>query len=171
MKYGFNLADGVFWFLAAAAAGGGLGAALSRNIVRAVFFLLLTFAAMAGLYGLLSADFLAAVQLLVYVGGVLVLMLFAVMLTSQIDTAHKSNPAGSRWLGIASGAAMLVVLWTVLARAPLLDAGAPGYAPTTAELGHALVEIGFLPLLATGFLLCAVVVGSVVIARRARDAE
>lgn len=171
MNGDFTLADGVFWLLSVATALGGLGAALSRNIVRAVFFLLLTFAGVAGLYGLLSADFLAVVQLMVYVGGVLVLMLFAVMLTAQIDLAHKSNPAGSRWLGIACGAAMLAVLWVVLVRAPFLEEGAPAYAPTTAELGHTLAGIGFLPLLATGFLLCAVIVGSVVVARRGAEAE
>ncbi len=171
MNGDFTLADGVFWLLSAATALGGLGAALSRNIVRAVFFLLLTFAGVAGLYGLLSADFLAAVQLMVYVGGVLVLMLFAVMLTSQIDQAHKSNPVGSRWLGIACGAAMLAVLWATLVRAPFLEEGAPAYAPTTAELGHTLAGIGFLPLLAVGLLLCAVIVGSVVVARRGPEAE
>ena len=61
-------------------------AVFAQNIVRAVFSLLGTFLGVALIYGFLSADFLAAIQLLVYVGGILVLILFAVMLTSNISS-------------------------------------------------------------------------------------
>lgn len=64
----------------------------SKNIVYAAYNLLLTFFGVAGIYILLGADFIAVVQLIVYVGGILILILFGVMLTSKItDVPVKTN--------------------------------------------------------------------------------
>jgi len=87
-----------------------LGVAASRNIVRAAVWLLFALAGIAALYMNLAADFLAATQVLVYVGGVLVLMIFGVMLTSRSPFV-KFEPRG--WeLGLAAALALglLVVL-------------------------------------------------------------
>ncbi len=78
---------------------GAAGVAFSRNIVYAAFSLLATFVGMVGLFAYLSAHFLAVVQLMVYVGGILVLILFAVMLTNKISEVRKSNPATNLLLG------------------------------------------------------------------------
>jgi len=59
-----------------------------RNIVRSAFFLLFTFFGVTGLYVLLGADFVAIVQLIVYIGGILILLLFGVMLTSKITSVQ-----------------------------------------------------------------------------------
>ncbi len=82
-----TLIDLVFYGVALATIASAGFAVFTRNIVRAVFSLLATFFGMAVLYGLLSADFVAIIQVLVYVGGILVLLLFAVMLTGNIETA------------------------------------------------------------------------------------
>src|SRR6187549_4076380 len=75
--------------------------AFSKNIIYSTLALLGTFMGIAGLYITLSADFLAAVQILVYVGGTLTLILFAVMLTSRIEDMKVSNPSGG--VGVAFG--------------------------------------------------------------------
>ena len=73
----------VFYFLAATALVGAMGILISRNIVRTAMWLLATLAAAAGLYFLLGATFVGAIQLIVYAGGTLVLIIFGVMLTAK----------------------------------------------------------------------------------------
>ena len=72
------------------------GVAFSPNIVYSAFSLMGTFMGVAGLYVLLAADFVAVVQVLIYVGGILVLMLFAVMLTHRIADVRVSNRSVGR---------------------------------------------------------------------------
>src|SRR5919112_986278 len=73
----------LFYLFALMAGGAAVGVVVSRNIVRMAVALLFTLAGVAGLYFLLSAEFLAAVQLVVYAGGTLILIIFGVMLTSK----------------------------------------------------------------------------------------
>src|ERR1700753_653381 len=75
--------DLLFYFFAAITAASAIGVVASRNIVRTAVCLLFTLIGVAGLYFLLSAEFLAAVQLVVYAGGTLILIIFGVMLTSK----------------------------------------------------------------------------------------
>ncbi len=89
------LTDLVFYALAALAVGGAAGVALSRNILYTSLALLFSLMGVAGLYVFLSADFVAVAQVLVYIGGVLVLILFAVMLTNRIGDVNISNPASA----------------------------------------------------------------------------
>ena len=78
--------------------------ALARNVIHSAVALLGTLAGVAGLYALLAADFLAAVQVLIYVGGTLILFLFAAMLTARIDQASSSNaPRPRRRAAFATG--------------------------------------------------------------------
>ena len=74
----------VFYLFAAISVGSALLVVLARSLIYSAFALLGAFFGVAGLYVLLGADFLAATQLLVYVGGILVLLLFGVMLTHKI---------------------------------------------------------------------------------------
>src|SRR3989441_8159028 len=78
----------LFWVFAAMAGASALGVVVSKNIVRMAVFLLFTLAGVAGLYFLLNAEFLAAVQLVVYAGGTLILIIFGVMLTSKSPFAR-----------------------------------------------------------------------------------
>src|SRR5437588_4527395 len=83
----------VFYLLAALTVGSSMIVAFSRNIVYSTFALLGAFMGVVGIYVLLAADFVAMVQLLVYVGGILVLTIFAVMLTQGIADVTVSNRA------------------------------------------------------------------------------
>src|SRR5690349_6395146 len=73
----------LFWIFARMSALSAIGVVISRNIVRTAVCLLFTLVGVAGLYFLLNAEFLAAVQLVVYAGGTLILIIFGVMLTSK----------------------------------------------------------------------------------------
>jgi len=79
-----SIYDVIFYLFAILTLGSGYLVVTSKNIVHAAFYLLFTLFGVAGIYVLLGADFLAIVQLMVYVGGILILLLFGVMLTNKI---------------------------------------------------------------------------------------
>lgn len=164
-----TLVDLIFYVVAVLTVASGAYAVFSGNIVRAVFSLLGTFFGVAVLYGFLAADFLAVVQVLVYVGGILVLMLFAVMLTSNIETVQQSSRAGSVLLGIAVGAGLLVLLVTLALQVPWQGAEGAAYVPTTASIGELLLSKALLPFEVVSVVLLGVVIGAVVIARSRGD--
>src|SRR5208337_3593437 len=87
------LGQSIFYLIALLTVGSAMIVAFSRNIVYSTFALLGAFMGVVGVYVLLAADFVAMVQLLVYVGGILVLTLFAVMLTQGIGDVTISNRA------------------------------------------------------------------------------
>lgn len=87
-----SLADALFWFLALFTAGSAIATAVTSQIVRSAVWLMFTLAGVAGLYFLLGFEFLGATQLLIYVGGILVLVVFAVMLTAQGPHSSLATP-------------------------------------------------------------------------------
>ena len=89
----------VFYLLAAVTLGSACGVAFGTNILYSAFALMGTFLGVAAIFVLLGADFLGVIQLFVYVGGILVLTLFAVMLTHRIDV-QVSNRAVGRLPGL-----------------------------------------------------------------------
>jgi NAD(P)H-quinone oxidoreductase subunit 6 len=161
-----------FFALAALTLGSAGVVAFSQNIIYSTIALLGTFMGIAGMYIQLSADFLAATQVLVYVGGTLTLILFAVMLTARIEDIRTSNSPMNR--GVAGGLVVLVLLalgkiaafteWPSHARPQM---------PATAKLGHAFLGDYALPFELGSVVLLAAMIGAVVIARRAirRDWE
>jgi len=102
--------DGAFWIFAATAAGGAVAVVLTQNVVRMAFWLILSLGATAGLFFSLNADFVGAAQLLIYVGGTLVLLIFGVMLTASGPfVSIKSNP-GDLVKSALAGVALLSLL-------------------------------------------------------------
>src|SRR5579863_1403315 len=101
----------VFYVLAAAAIGGAVAVATSRNIVRSAFALLAVLFSVAALYAVMKADFIAAAQVLIYVGGILVLIIFAVMLTHRITDVKLSNDSTP---GPAAFCACLCLLFSLV---------------------------------------------------------
>ena len=128
----FTLADGIFYAVAALTVAGAAAVALSRNILYSALGLLASLLGAAGLYVFLSADFVAVAQVFIYIGGVLVLILFAVMLTNRIGEVNISN-ASMGWVsgGILS-AVMLGLLLVVAFEVPWAvrsTGGAPDHRP------------------------------------------
>lgn len=140
--------------------------AFSKNIIYSALALLGTFLGIAGLYITLSADFLAATQVLVYVGGTLTLILFAVMLTSRIEDMKTSNPRGTVAVAFGLVTVVLLVLGKVATATEWPSESKPA-TPSTAKLGHAFLGEYLLPFELGSVVLLAAMIGAVVLARRA----
>src|SRR5262245_52331676 len=106
------LLNAVFYIVAAAALGGGVAVALSKNIVRSAFALLTVLFSVAGLYALSRADFIVAAQILIYVGGILVLIIFAIMLTHKITDVKLSNESSPGPVSVTACLSVFVLLVT-----------------------------------------------------------
>ena len=162
----------LFYLFAAVAAAGAVGVAASRDIVRSAVWLLFALAGVAGLYFLLDAEFLAAVQLVVYVGGILVLIVFGVMLTST-SLLVRYEPSRTEVATAAVLSAVLLTALTVLAvraRFPLA-AETPDAAAGVGPLGQALLGDYLVPFELASVLLLVVLVGAAhVAAGRRRNA-
>src|SRR6185503_16052421 len=155
-----------FLLLAALTLGSAGIVAFSKNIIHSALALLGTFLGIAGLYVTLSADFLAATQVLVYVGGTLTLILFAVMLTARIEDMKVSNPTQGLFVGVGLVTVVLLVLGKVAATTQWAINERPTV-PSTAKLGHAFLGEYLLPFEVASVVLLAEMIGSVVLARRA----
>jgi NADH-quinone oxidoreductase subunit J len=140
--------------------------AFSKNIIHSALALLGTFLGIAGLYITLSADFLAATQVLVYVGGTLTLILFAVMLTSRIEDMKVSNPRAGIFAAFGLVTVVLLVLGKVATQTTWPSEARPPM-PSTAKLGHAFLGEYLLPFEVGSVVLLAAMIGAVVLARRA----
>ena len=159
----------VFWLFAALTVGSAAVVVLSRTLIYSAFALLFTFFGVAGLYVLLGADFLAATQLLIYVGGILVLLLFGVMLTHKIYDLDLRTETTQLASGLIVAAGLFVILaatglrtqWMSVPRTP---------APTTAEIGRLFLGQYLLPFEAASVLLLVALLGAAMIVRRRRDA-
>lgn len=139
----------------------------AKNLVRAVMALALMLLGTAVLYALLEAPFLAGVQVLTYVGGVVTLMIFGVMVTRRHEGANAPAERlhGFRGLVVASGMFALLA-WAVLASD--LERGAPPLVKpeTTRSLATALLDDHLVAFEAVSLLLLAALIGAVVLARR-----
>jgi NAD(P)H-quinone oxidoreductase subunit 6 len=161
----------IFYVLAAITVAGAVGVAVSRNILYSALGLLMALLGAGGLYVFLSADFVAITQLLIYIGGVLVLVLFAVMLTSRITDVKVSNtsfgPLGGVLLFVAAAPVLLAVALLTPWAVRIPDA----LAPTTAAIGNAFLTRWLLPFEVASMVLLATLVGAVVIARKELKAD
>ena len=83
--------DIVFWLLSVMAIGGALGVVMVPDLFRAALLLIVVFIAVAGFFVLLSAEFLAVVQVLIYVGAIAILLIFAIMLTRDVQRGNLPN--------------------------------------------------------------------------------
>jgi len=141
--------------------------AFARNIIHSAIALLGTFCGVAGFYVMLSADFLAATQVLVYVGGTLTLILFAVMLTARIDQVATSNPRAHGRLATFAAIVLVFALVRVALHAPWPTTPTPSQMPSTKLLGHAFLGEFLLPFELASLVLLAAMIGAVILARRA----
>jgi NADH-quinone oxidoreductase subunit J len=156
----------VFLFFALAALVGAAGVPMSKNIFWSAMGLLSALLGVGGLYVMLAADFVAITQLLIYIGGVLVLIIFAVMLTSQIKDIEVSNTN----IGLGGGAFLFLIVGTLLTFvamwAPWKLMDAPTAGETTAQIGNGLLGKWLLPFEVASVLLVATLIGAIVVARK-----
>ena len=147
-------------------------AATAPRIAHAAFGLMGAFLGMAGLYAMLGADFLALTQVIVYVGGILVLLVFGILLTSRTRLAlGLEREPGAIWPIIAGGAFFLAIMLAVRGSTfnTITDPGDP--MPTTASIGRAFLDPNqyLVPFELASVLLLAALVGAAYLARRRRS--
>jgi len=144
----------------------GTAAAVSlRNAVHCVLALTVSFTGVAALYLQLGAQFVGFTQIMVYVGAVAILAVFAIMLTHSPESA-KSPVFSSRWLmgSVVAAAVFAVLAWAIRSNAAPAQALPPQPEVTVQQIGDALMRRFVLPLEIMGLLLTAALIGAVVIA-------
>ncbi len=185
--------DIVFWFLAVAAVGASLGVVLVRDLFRAALLLVVVFVAVAGFFVMMSAEFLAVVQVLIYAGAIAILLIFAIMLTRDVQRGNLPNrlqiPAAlvaalllaalvvvattTDWKPIPQETQAQATLVQTQAVKPVMpaaqttpDAALEGrVAPEGGLLADLLIEDFVLPFEAVSVLLLAAVIGALALVR------
>lgn len=172
MEFGFTQL--AFYLFALLTIGSAVVVVTVKNIVYAAFSLMVTLFSIAGLYVFLQADFLAATQVIVYVGGILVLILFGVMMTSgSLDMKLKLERGQLLWGGVVSLIIFLLLL-NVITNTPQwenVDEGSSA-APTTQKIGKMILQKEFLlPFEIASILLLVALIGAALISRKEVRAE
>ncbi len=139
----------------------------SRHPIYSVLFLVLTMFALASLYIMLHAYFIAAIQIIVYAGAILVLFLFVVMLLNLDQEGDDSFRVGpSRWFAIPLGLAFICELYLVLSHLIPSKAQETLSEGTTQSLGFLLFSKHLLPFEVISFLLLSAILGTTVLSKR-----
>jgi len=165
----------LWWVLASLAIGGGIGTITRRNPIASLLFLVLSFAALAGIYVMLGAHFIAAVQVIVYAGAILVLFLFVIMLLN-LGGDYRSDLRSGAW--VVAGFVSAGLIGWALATA-LTAAGAVADTSAGARIDASVTELNavgaiarplfrdfLVPFELTSILLLVAIVGAVILAKR-----
>jgi len=156
----------IFYVLAAIIVGSGVMVVSLKNIFHCALFLVLAFFAVAGIYVLLSAEFLAGVQVLIYVGAITILMIFAIMLTARLYDAQIRQSSEQVVLGIIVVATLLIATVAILARAAWRLSDVTAQAQSTVGIGRALLTQYVLPFEVVSVVLLTALIGAIIIARK-----
>lgn len=159
------LVAGGFYTFALGAVVGALGLILARSVFHSALFLVVSLGSVAGVFVVLGADFLAAVQILIYIGAVMILILFALMLTPQTSVLPTLTSPGQALA--AAGVAILIfgISAGTLATAQWPRPTGISDAPTTEMIGTSLFTTYALPFEIASVLLLVAMIGAIVIAR------
>jgi NADH-quinone oxidoreductase subunit J len=167
-----TLSQFIFWITAAVILASAVQVVTTRNIVHAALWLIVTFFGVAVLFVLLDAGFLAAVQVVVYIGAIAILIIFAVMLTRRVmqDTGSQTNRHLVAPAVIIAGL-LFAALFFVFTRTrwPLSTAAVPADSLQTLGLQLTSPDFYMAALVSVGVLLAAAMVGSIAIARDDKD--
>lgn len=165
------LIDIAFWFFAVLIVGSALVVVLSRNMIYSVFALLFTFFGVAGIYVLLNADFLAVTQIMIYIGGILVLLIFGIMLTNNITGVDiKSGQTGKIQMffaGLLTLFSIISLVYIAVTTNWKLASGNSSDVSTTIDaIGKELLTNYLLAFESASVLLLIAIIGAALIARR-----
>lgn len=160
-----------FYVVAALTLAGALAAVLLKNLVHCALAVSVAFAGLALFFLQLDAQFAGFAQILVYIGAVAILVVFAILLTRGADTPPKTNIFSRTWLaGLAVAAAVFAVpAWAVLQAAPWMMHTTTAPTVTVQEIGTALMGRYVLPLEIVALLLTAALIGAVIVAMHEKE--
>ena len=151
---------------------GAIAAMTLRNLVHCALALTVAFAGLAGIYLLLNAQFVGFAQILIYIGAVAILIVFAILLTRGSEPAGQRLFSSSWWLGAVVAAAVFAVMSGAIltSKAIALRASEPAQA-SVHQIGKELMTKYILPLEVLGLLLTVALIGAVIIALQERRPE
>ena len=154
-----------FWALAVVLVGSALAVVLSKNLFHAVLWLALALTGTAGIFLLLNAEFLAAVQLLLYAGGIITIVVFAIVVTERLVGERLSQTNR----GVVSGAlvaiALLVVIVNTLMQRELPSTPLPQLSDITRLMGEQVLTTFVLPFELLALLMLVAMLGAIYFAR------
>jgi NADH-quinone oxidoreductase subunit J len=154
----------MFYIIGGLAVTGGLGVVFSRDIVHAALFLIMTLLMTAGVFVLISAEFLALVQILLYGGAVVILVLFALMMTRARESRVRLN--GSQWpVGLAAAIGLAAVLILMVQRTAWQATSDALQNVDIDRIGTALFNDYAIPFEIASLVLLVALIGAIVIAR------
>ena len=154
-----------FTGLAAVLVASALAVVLTKNLFHSVLYLALSLTATAGVFLLLEAEFLAAVQLLLYAGGVVTIAVFAIVVTERLVGDRLTQTSRYLGSGIIVAGALFVAVTSVIRSVPLPLAAPPMAGDVTRAIGEALVTRFVLPFELLGVLFLAALLGALYFAR------
>ena len=164
-----ELYDIIFYLFALITIGSGIIVVNSKNIVHAAFSMLLTFFGVSGIYVLLGADFIAIVQIMVYVGGILILLLFGVMLTNKITNVEIRSGSTQVIPSIIGLGVFTAVLFYVVSSTNWKTEASEIPFSTASDIGIVLISEYVLVFELLGILLLVALIGAASIARREKE--
>jgi NADH-quinone oxidoreductase subunit J len=154
-----------FWGLAVVLLSSALAVVLTRNLFHSVLYLALSLTATAGLFLALDAEFLAAVQLLLYAGGVVTIAVFAIVVTERLVGDRITQTSRQLFTGFVIAGALLVALLVIFRRAPLTVPRPSVSGDLTRAIGQSLLTTYVLPFELLGVLFLAALLGALYFAR------
>ena len=159
------MADYIFWLVVTVTVVSAAVVVLNSQLIYSAVALLFTLFGVAGLYVFLWADFIAGVQLLVYVGGILVLIIFGIMLTNRISSVRISHKSVQQGVGGAVVVWLFIFLSIVVIKTPWLDQPAIEPSNSVAKVGTLLLTKYLLPFEVVSILLLGALIGASVLSR------
>ena len=170
-----SLNDIMFYLFAGSILTFSLLTVLSRRILRSAVYLLFVLVSTAGIYFMLNYNFLAAVQLTVYAGGIIVLIIFSILLTSHVSEKAVVAPVKQQIFSALAVAAGAVLTILTIFKFAFVPSSSPAIEANVQNVGRALVSYnrdGFaLPFEVISVLLLAAMVGAIVLAKKEKHLE
>jgi NADH:ubiquinone oxidoreductase subunit 6 (subunit J) len=160
----------IFYILAALSVAGALTAVLLKNTVHCALALTVAFAGLALLFLELDAQFAGFAQILIYIGAVAILVVFAILLTGGSDTPRDAVYSRRPFIGLVAAAGIFAVLgWAILRSSSVLPHESEKPAVTVMDIGNALMGRYVLPLEIVALLLTAALIGAVIVAMHEKE--
>ena len=157
-----------FWFIAGVTVFSSVGVVYSKKLLNSAIFLLFTLFGVAGLYIFLWADFLAAVQVVVYIGGILILIIFGIMLTNRITTVHISHSSIQRGYGGIVVVVLMGLFGWMIVKTPWLLKPANEPSETVSIIGNLMLTDYLMPFEVASILLLGALIGAATLSRSER---
>ena len=160
-----TLSDLAFWVLSVLLVGSALAVVLSKNLFHAVLWLALALTGTAGIFLLLNAEFIAAVQLLLYAGGIITVVVFAIVVTERLIGERLSQTNRGVFSGAVVAIALLVIIVNTLMQRELPSTPLPQLSDITRLMGEQVLTTFVLPFELLALLMLVAMLGAIYFAR------